>query len=97
LIGSSIEGGQDPIELKRSRQRHNRTRLREAGRTLERVPREQLDAILDPREQKILRLRTGIEDGRRYSFVDIAVELDLGQERIRQIQMQALKKLLGRA
>ena|GEM_PF-5308809 len=43
----------------------------------------------------MLRLRSGFEDGRTYSFVDIGMEIGVGQERTRQIQMQALKKLLG--
>lgn len=64
---------------------------------MERVPREQLDCVLDPREQKVLRLRTGIEDGRRYNLADIAVEIGIGPERTRQIQVVALRKLIGNA
>jgi RNA polymerase primary sigma factor len=62
---------------------------------LERVAPEQLEGILDPREQKILRLRTGLEDGRAYTLAEIGMEVGVTKERIRAIQGIALTKLLG--
>lgn len=89
-MGERLQNGSQ-----RRQEQHDRARLLGACRTLELLPQEQLDSILDAREQKVLRLRSGFEDGRTYSFVDIGMEIGVGQERTRQIQMQALKKLLG--
>jgi len=48
---------------------------------------------LNEREQKILRLRFGFEDGKIYSLSDTALMMDLSRERVRQIQAKAIQKL----
>lgn len=48
---------------------------------------------LTPREQKVLRLRAGIEYGRRHTLEEAGREFKLTRERIRQIEKKALRKL----
>jgi RNA polymerase sigma factor (sigma-70 family) len=48
---------------------------------------------LGAREQRVLRLRFGIEDGRPRSLEEVGAEFNVTRERIRQIQNKALKKL----
>ena len=48
---------------------------------------------LTPRERRILELRFGMRDGRPRTLDEVGVEFHLGKERIRQIQMDALRKL----
>ena len=50
-------------------------------------------SILNDREQKILRLRYGFEDGKIYSLSDTARMMNLSRERVRQIQARAIQKL----
>lgn len=50
-------------------------------------------AILNEREQKILRLRYGFENGKIYSLSDTARMMNLSRERVRQIQARAIQKL----
>ncbi len=57
---------------------------------------EQLDNVmemLDPREQKILRLRYGLDDDTPRTLDQVGQEFGLTRERIRQIESQALRKL----
>ena len=57
---------------------------------------EQLDDVmemLDPREQKILRLRYGLDDDTPRTLDQVGQEFGLTRERIRQIESQALRKL----
>lgn len=56
-------------------------------------PQERLDAVLDPREQKILRLHLGLEDGRSHSNGEIGMEVGLTKERVRQIRVRAISKV----
>lgn len=65
-------------------------------RMLESLRQHELDRIIDAREQKVLRLRMGLEDGRRYKLREIGMELGIRKERVRQIQMKALGKLARR-
>ena len=53
---------------------------------------EMLD-ILTPREQKILRMRFGLEDGRTHTLEEVGQEFGVTRERIRQIEAKALAKL----
>lgn len=62
-------------------------------RLFESLSAAELDGILDPREQKVLRLRSRFEDGAQPTFKEIGVELDISRERVRQIQSKALTKL----
>ncbi len=53
---------------------------------------EMLD-ILSPREQKILKMRFGLEDGRGRTLEEVGQEFGVTRERIRQIEAKALAKL----
>ena len=58
--------------------------------------KEQLDEVLDTlteREQKVLRLRFGMDDGRARTLEEDGKEFDVTRERIRQIEAKALRKL----
>lgn len=58
--------------------------------------REQIDNTLEslsPREQKILRLRFGLEDGKSHTLEEVGSEFGVTRERIRQIEAKALIKL----
>ena len=48
---------------------------------------------LTPREEKVLRLRFGIEDGRTRTLEEVGKEFNVTRERIRQIEAKALRKL----
>ena len=50
-------------------------------------------ATLTPREEKVLRLRFGIEDGRPRTLEEVGKEFNVTRERIRQIEAKALRKL----
>lgn len=58
--------------------------------------KEQLMTVLStltPREEKVLRLRFGIEDGRTRTLEEVGKEFNVTRERIRQIEAKALRKL----
>ena len=58
--------------------------------------KEQLMDVLDtltPREEKVLKLRFGLEDGRTRTLEEVGKEFDVTRERIRQIEAKALRKL----
>ncbi len=58
--------------------------------------KEQLDDVLGTltdREQKVLRLRFGMNDGRARTLEEVGKEFDVTRERIRQIEAKALRKL----
>jgi RNA polymerase primary sigma factor len=67
--------------------------LQSAKRALDALTQSELDRILDTRQQKILRLRLGLEDGRRCTLQEIGIELGIRRERVRQVQMKALAQL----
>ena len=48
---------------------------------------------LTPREEKVLKLRFGIEDGRARTLEEVGKEFNVTRERIRQIEAKALRKL----
>jgi len=54
---------------------------------------EEFLAVLPPREQKILRMRFGLENGRSHTLEEVGQEFGVTRERIRQIEAKALKKL----
>ena len=57
---------------------------------------EQLNEVLNTltdREQKVLRLRFGMDDGRPRTLEEVGKEFDVTRERIRQIEAKALRKL----
>lgn len=58
--------------------------------------KEQLNQVLDSlteREQEVLRLRFGLEDGRARTLEEVGREFNVTRERIRQIEAKALRKL----
>ena len=58
--------------------------------------KEQLMSVLDtltPREEKVLRLRFGLDDGRARTLEEVGKEFNVTRERIRQIEAKALRKL----
>ena len=58
--------------------------------------KEQLADVLDtltPRDEKVLRLRVGLEDGRSRTLEEVGKEFNVTRERIRQIEAKALRKL----
>ena len=58
--------------------------------------KEQLVEVLDTlteREQKVLKLRFGLEDGRARTLEEVGKEFDVTRERIRQIEAKSLRKL----
>lgn len=58
--------------------------------------KEQLINVLDtltPREEKVLRLRFGLDDGRARTLEEVGKEFNVTRERIRQIEAKALRKL----
>ena len=50
-------------------------------------------STLTPREEKVLKLRFGIEDGRTRTLEEVGKEFNVTRERIRQIEAKALRKL----
>ena len=58
--------------------------------------KEQIDeelATLTDREQKVLRLRFGLDDGRARTLEEVGKEFQVTRERIRQIEAKAIRKL----
>jgi RNA polymerase primary sigma factor len=58
--------------------------------------KEQLLAVINgltPREQKVIRLRYGIDDGKARTLEEVGREFKVTRERIRQIEAKALRKL----
>ena len=63
---------------------------------VENLLRTQIEHVLStltPREQRILRLRFGLVNGRCYTLEEVGQKFGLTRERIRQIEVQALKRL----
>jgi len=58
--------------------------------------KEQIDDVLGtltPREQRVLQLRFGLEDGRSRTLEEVGKDFNVTRERIRQIEAKALRKL----
>ena len=63
---------------------------------LQAMLKEQLDSVLStltPREEKVIRLRFGLDDGRPRTLEEVGEVFDVTRERIRQIEAKALRKL----
>ena len=61
-----------------------------------RLLKEQIEEVLSfltPREQRVLQLRFGLEDGRSRTLEEVGQEFNVTRERIRQIEAKALRKL----
>ena len=58
--------------------------------------KEQIGEVLTsltPREQSVLRLRFGLDDGRSRTLEEVGKEFNVTRERIRQIEAKSLRKL----
>ena len=58
--------------------------------------KDEIDLVLKTltdREEKVLRLRFGLDDGRTRTLEEVGKEFDVTRERIRQIEAKALRKL----
>ncbi len=64
-----------------------------AAATLLKEQLMQVLSTLTPREEKVLRLRFGIDDGRQRTLEEVGKEFNVTRERIRQIEAKALRKL----
>jgi RNA polymerase primary sigma factor len=74
----------------------DRTTLPPADAASRQLLKEQIDAVLSslsPREQRVLQLRFGLEDGRSRTMEEVGKEFNVTRERIRQIEAKALRKL----
>ena len=60
------------------------------------IRREEIDSILGrltSRERDVVRLRFGLDDGRTRTLEEVGTELNVTRERVRQIELRAMKKL----
>ena len=60
------------------------------------ILREQIDMILEklqPRERDVVRLRFGLDDGQQRTLEEVGAELKITRERVRQLELRALRKL----
>ena len=64
-----------------------------ASHTLLKEQLNEVLASLTPREEKVLKLRFGLEDGRSRTLEEVGEEFNVTRERIRQIEAKALRKL----
>ena len=63
---------------------------------LKSITNEDIDAVLKtllPREEQVIRLRFGLQDGRCHTLEEVGTKFDVTRERIRQIEAKALRKL----
>ncbi|MDE2125179.1 MAG: sigma-70 family RNA polymerase sigma factor [Armatimonadetes bacterium] len=74
----------------------SQTAVSPAEATLNLIRREQIEDVLDKltaREREVLRMRFGLEDGHAHTLEEVGRRLDVTRERVRQIELRALKKL----
>ena len=64
-----------------------------ASHTMLKEQLAEVRSTLTPREEKVLRLRFGLEDGRSRTLEEVGKEFNVTRERIRQIEAKALRKL----
>lgn len=63
---------------------------------LKTITNEDIDSVLKtltPREEAVIRLRFGLQDGRCHTLEEVGLEFNVTRERIRQIEAKALRKL----
>jgi len=74
----------------------DRNALLPADAASKQLLKEQIESVLStltPREQRVLQLRFGLEDGRSRTLEEVGKEFRVTRERIRQIEAKALRKL----
>ncbi len=74
----------------------DRTAMPPVDAATKQLLKEQIDEVLStltPREQRVLRLRFGLEDGRSRTLEEVGKEFQVTRERIRQIEAKVLRKL----
>ncbi len=74
----------------------SQTAVSPAEATLNLIRREQIDEVLDRltgREKEVLRMRFGLDDGYARTLEEVGIRLHVTRERVRQIELRALKKL----
>lgn len=69
------------------------TPVDQVSHQLQRKYIEQAMHVLNPREQTIIEMRYGLKDGHSYTLDEVSVVFKLTRERIRQIEVKALRKL----
>jgi RNA polymerase primary sigma factor len=87
-------GEKDNSQLSDFIQSHTAVSPSEA--TLNLIRREQIDEVLDKltgREKEVLRMRFGLDDGYARTLEEVGSRLHVTRERVRQIELRALKKL----
>ncbi len=87
-------GEKDNSQLSDFIQSHTAVSPSEA--TLNLIRREQIEEVLDKltsREKEVLRMRFGLDDGYARTLEEVGVRLHVTRERVRQIELRALKKL----
>lgn len=52
--------------------------------------------MLTPREEKVIKMRFGLDDGSEYTLEEVGLSFAVTRERIRQIEARTLRKLRGR-
>ena len=75
---------------------HDSNMLNPLDYTINESFKEEIDAILKtltPREEKVLRLRFGLVDGKAHTLEDVGKEFGVTRERIRQIESKAIRRL----
>ena len=65
----------------------------EAARTLLKERLKEILVDLSPREQKILAMRFGLDDGNTHTLEEVGQEFGVTRERIRQIEAKSLQKI----
>jgi len=65
----------------------------EASRNLLKERLQEILADLTPREQKILAMRFGLDDGVTHTLEEVGTEFGVTRERIRQIEAKSLEKI----
>ena len=88
LIDIHFHGGGDFIEDEDAK-----TPTESASEQLLKEQVKQILGSLTEREQKILKLRFGLEDGKSHTLEEVGQEFSVTRERIRQIEAKALAKL----
>ena len=67
-----------------------------ASQTADTLLREQIRSVLDtlpPREQEVLKMRFGLDDGYSLTLEEVGLYFNVTRERIRQIEAKALRRL----